>query len=499
MTIPTSAKSTEKEKQSTEPLVQNGINEVIACDANNEQIAFKPIVKNGKPILLSDAELGQVAAAAVAGRHHGRTHARMTPQEAMVMMINSRRAGQGPGRNGSAGTYVTTNARLSSLATMMIFLVAFLVLSTGILGGIFLFRQFTRSLDGTHHFYTRCSIPYLDPELDDELQVLSQTTHATNSENTQALQLSQAFQKQLDAKLKQILEDVNQGPIDKEKFSTLQEATSARLQHLIREMQRNSKASPKLNSMDHWMTTINEDDGTADDEEDDDDDDEGIDVVEPSFKARTKDNNKVTVDEGEEDDDEQEAEGDKVHEPSFAAIMDAFERQIRNQMKQFFEEDFDLDLSDEERYEKIEVPKGFSHSRPGRFIHDFQLNLTAIIDLENDRCFIIPLNRSRVLPPKSLFDLVSKMQKGYYDVDTEVVRETYRVLTPKLQSAAEFRSLGLFIGRECAPRSATYRLERIPQDNVVRTKRSTLASQEGLVFDEFAGSKISEIHITNIK
>lgn len=386
MTIPTSAKSTDKEKQSTEPLVQNGMNEVIACDAN-EQIAFKPIVKNGKPILLSDAELGQVAAAAAAGRHHpGRTHARMTPQEAMVMMINARRNGHGPGRNGTSGTYVTTNARLSSLATMMIFLVAFLVLSTGILGGIFLFRQFTRSFDGTHHFYTRCSIPYLDPELDQELQALAQTSHTRDDNTFQTLKLSKAFQQQLDSKLKQILEDVNQGPVDKDKFLSLQEATSARLQHLIREMEKNSKvASPKLNSMDHWMTTINEDDGAAaDDDDDDDDDDEGIDVAE----ARTKDG-KVSVDEGEEDDDEQDAE----KEPSFAAVMEAFEKQVRSQMKQFFDEDFDLDLSDDERYEKIEVPKGFSHSRPGRFIHDFQLNLTAIIDLDNDRCFIIPLNR----------------------------------------------------------------------------------------------------------
>lgn len=55
---------------------------------------------------------------------------RYTPQDAMVMMINRRRA-----------------AQISSLATLLVFLTAFLVLSTGILGGIYLFRQFSRSME----------------------------------------------------------------------------------------------------------------------------------------------------------------------------------------------------------------------------------------------------------------------------------------------------------------------------------------------------------------
>lgn len=39
-------------------------------------------------------------------------------------------------------------------------------------------------------------------------------------------------------------------------------------------------------------------------------------------------------------------------------------------------------------------------------------NFTAIVDVANRRCFIMPLDRSLILPPKSLFDLLFKMSNG---------------------------------------------------------------------------------------
>lgn len=146
----------------------------------------------------------------------------------------------------------------------------------------------------------------------------------------------------------------------------------------------------------------------------------------------------------------------------------------------FFSEEFDIDI-DLEEYERIEVPD-FSHGRRGRFIHDFSMvrflapgincafscdasfdhhflpqNKTGIIDLEAGRCFLLPLNRSRVLPPQSLYDLIGKMRSGYYDVDTEVVRESYRVVTP---SIADVKGMGYYIGRECA-NLPSYYLEKV--------------------------------------
>jgi integral membrane protein 2B len=154
----------------------------------------------------------------------------------------------------------------------------------------------------------------------------------------------------------------------------------------------------------------------------------------------------------------------------------------------FFDEEFDIDL-EFGQYEQIEVPD-FSNGRKGRFIHDFAKNKTGIIDIESGRCFVLPLNRSQVLPPQSLFDLVVKMKTGYYDIDTEIVRETYRVVTPPV---TDFKNLGYYIGRECA-RLPTYRLERITSPVYKRS----ISEEPNVIFHEFAGVKIHEFHIVNL-
>ncbi|KAH9371249.1 hypothetical protein HPB48_020697 [Haemaphysalis longicornis] len=194
------------------------------------------------------------------------------------------------------------------------------------------------------------------------------------------------------------------------------------------------------------------------------------------------------------------------------------------------DERFDLDL-EYEQYEEIEVPD-FSHGRRGRFIHDFAANKTGIVDVEGRRCFVMPLNRSLVLPPHSLFDLIVKMrvvnldlletsvrmtrlcvsgalfklpqaaavdcapppsrvsQAGYYDVNTEIVRERMRVVTPPI---LDFRDVGYYIARECSS-LPTYRLERMTMPVFKRS----LDQQHHAVFVEFAGNHITQLDITNI-
>jgi len=153
----------------------------------------------------------------------------------------------------------------------------------------------------------------------------------------------------------------------------------------------------------------------------------------------------------------------------------------------FFDEEFDIDL-EFEQYEKIEVPD-FSDGRRGRFIHDFSRNLTGIVDTDSDRCFILPLNRTQVLPPQSLFDLVTKMRSGYYDINTQRVRDVYRVVLPPVN---DYTELGFYIGRECAKR-ITYRLEP-----TLRVYKRSAYDKTGLVFIEFAGRNINEIEIEGI-
>ncbi|XP_075538189.1 integral membrane protein 2B [Dermacentor variabilis] len=153
-----------------------------------------------------------------------------------------------------------------------------------------------------------------------------------------------------------------------------------------------------------------------------------------------------------------------------------------------FQERFDLDM-EYEQYEEIEVPD-FSHGRRGRFIHDFAANKTGIVDVEGRRCFVMPLNRSLVLPPHSLFDLIVKMRAGYYDVDTEIVRERMRVVTPPI---LDFRDVGYYITRECSS-LPTYRLERM----TVPVFKRSLGQSDRATFVEFAGNKVGEIEIVNI-
>jgi integral membrane protein 2B len=40
--------------------------------------------------------------------------------------------------------------------------------------------------------------------------------------------------------------------------------------------------------------------------------------------------------------------------------------------------------------------------------------MTGIIDIDGDRCFVMPLNRDVVLPPKNMMDLVMKLWNGDY-------------------------------------------------------------------------------------
>ncbi|XP_043252319.1 uncharacterized protein LOC122397282 [Colletes gigas] len=151
----------------------------------------------------------------------------------------------------------------------------------------------------------------------------------------------------------------------------------------------------------------------------------------------------------------------------------------------FFKEQFEIDLENE-HYEKIYVPD-FRGGRQGRFIHDFSINKTGIIDIDGQCCFVMPLNRQRVLPPRSMYDLLRKMYNDYYEVDTEIVRETMRVILPPI---TDLSTVGTFIARECQD-LPTYMLAKV-NSNVV--KRSISSG----VFGQFAGKNIIEFDILNL-
>lgn len=157
---------------------------------------------------------------------------------------------------------------------------------------------------------------------------------------------------------------------------------------------------------------------------------------------------------------------------------------------QFFKEEFELGLSDDENYSKINVPV-FHGQRQGRFLHDFKYNQSGIIDKDNGRCFLMPLDRETVLPPKSLRDLIEKMWNGYYNINTSTVRKNMRVIMPELK---DLNDVSPRITSECADMKI-YRLEKLVSGVF---KRSADLHQHAK-FAEFGGNHISVIDIQNLE
>lgn len=136
-------------------------------------------------------------------------------------------------------------------------------------------------------------------------------------------------------------------------------------------------------------------------------------------------------------------------------LLQPFNDTDSDPMNDFFREKFDLDVSDQESYAKIDVPD-FREGRSGRFLHDFTNNQTVIVDSDSKRCFVMPLDRETVLPPKSLADLIQKMWSGYYNIDTSVIRKNMRVIIPELTDLSDISNR---IQGECSGMNI-YRLEK---------------------------------------
>lgn len=135
----------------------------------------------------------------------------------------------------------------------------------------------------------------------------------------------------------------------------------------------------------------------------------------------------------------------------------------------FFREEFDLDLTEDDAYAKITVPD-FRDGRVGRFLHDFKHNQTAIIDESARRCFVMPLDRNAILPPKSLADVIMKMYMGYYDINTTFVRKHMRVVS---DAQSELPSISPNIQAACDSMSV-YRLEKYVGGGIFSKKNFTI-------------------------
>jgi len=138
-----------------------------------------------------------------------------------------------------------------------------------------------------------------------------------------------------------------------------------------------------------------------------------------------------------------------------------------------FEEHIEIDKV-EGKYERIEVPE-FEMSSPATVIHDFDKNLTAIVDDAHMKCFLLPLNRTVITPPQSNWDLLGKLISGYYMPDLEIVRERYSVVQPKIENLGMH---GYYIWRQCHQMD-TYMLKKIGEHEPVAMVKRDLSAVSG--------------------
>lgn len=108
----------------------------------------------------------------------------------------------------------------------------------------------------------------------------------------------------------------------------------------------------------------------------------------------------------------------------------------------------------DEGYLRVTVPR-FRDGRNGRFLHDFRFNQSLIVDKEQSHCFVMPMDRSTVMEPRSLQELIVKLNDGSFVIDTEVVRRNMYVVMPAL---SDLSGIAPRILKECTNMSI-YRLE----------------------------------------
>ncbi|XP_043348147.1 integral membrane protein 2C isoform X3 [Dermochelys coriacea] len=98
-----------------------------------------------------------------------------------------------------------------------------------------------------------------------------------------------------------------------------------------------------------------------------------------------------------------------------------FEDSLYSPFKGRLELHEDVKIYIEENYEQINIPvPQFGGSDPADIIHDFQRGLTAYHDIALDKCYVIELNTTIVMPPRNLWELLVNM-KVSIDVRLETV------------------------------------------------------------------------------
>ncbi|XP_029283280.1 integral membrane protein 2B isoform X2 [Cottoperca gobio] len=113
-------------------------------------------------------------------------------------------------------------------------------------------------------------------------------------------------------------------------------------------------------------------------------------------------------------------------------------------------------ILEREQVELISVPvPEFDDGDPADIVHDFQRRLTAYLDLSLNKCYVIPLNTSIVMPPRDFLELLVNVKAGTYLPQSYLLHEEM-IVTERLEHVDQ---LGYFIYNLCRGKD-TYKLQR---------------------------------------
>ncbi|XP_003976733.1 integral membrane protein 2B [Takifugu rubripes] len=144
--------------------------------------------------------------------------------------------------------------------------------------------------------------------------------------------------------------------------------------------------------------------------------------------------------------------GMRYHEEDFM-VNDEVDELSHQQLLQLQER---IQILEKEQVELVNIPvPGFGDGDPAKIVHDFQRSLTAYYDQSLDKCYVIPLNTSIVMPPRDLLELLVNIKAGTYLPRSYLVHEEM-VVTERLQRVDQ---LGSYIYSLCRGKD-TFKLQR---------------------------------------
>merc|ERR1739848_174491 len=117
----------------------------------------------------------------------------------------------------------------------------------------------------------------------------------------------------------------------------------------------------------------------------------------------------------------------------------------------------------------------------GIYIHDFKMNKTVILDEDDNRCFIMALNRNDIKPPRDFLDFVTNMRKGMYELNVDEIRRDTFVVTPPLEHV-DCDEYGFIISNNCQ-----YRTSYLLKDLDKSVEKRSVDQHPKYQFIEFGG------------